>query len=200
MIVLPAAAQKALVDGTGLLYTLLEVVVSLDPVEDAQGVWQPRSQPAKRWATGTHDISYDGKTWSRLSPYIEARDSGSIQQEGTISVILSDIDRSLYKNFRAHGERGNEVDLLRVLRYTDDNDAEADFVTSRFKGVTLRTVSFREDEAQGYLLELECVDRAAFPHRERGVMTDNGYQRSIDPDDNSHIVATQARQIRWQRK
>ena len=198
MIVLPAAAQRALVDGSGKLYTLLELIVHLDPVQDAQGVWQPRTQPAKRWASAPQNLTYDGKTWSRLSPYIETRDSGSIQQEGTLSVILSDIDRALHNNFTAHGERGNEVDLIRVLRYKDGAAIE-DFVTSRFTGITLRAVSFRDDEDEGYLLELECVDRAAFPHRQRGVMTDNGYQRSLDPDDNSHVVATQARQIRWQR-
>ena len=180
MIAVPAAAQSALVDGTGKLYTLFALGVT--------------GQPVRRWARSPRDITFETHRWSRLSPYVEARDIGAVEQEGTLSIILMDIDKSLHRNIDAHGERGNTVDLIRILDYPGGR-----FVTARYQGTTLRAKSFLNNDNEGYLLDLECADAASFPHRNSGVMTDDGYQRSLDEDDNSHIIATTARLIRWLR-
>ena len=186
MIDIPTAAFDALKAGVAP-YTMLELTLG---------------STTYRYTDAARDIDYDGNTYDAGTPLREVRNVGSAPQNGVVDLVFDDIARTWSQRFDIVGPRGNAIELTALLPYGTNQY----FVTSAFKGRTLRVATIRPQGTGGigYRLSVECADAAAVPFGVRAQWATHDFQQTLLSGagvaaDDSHSEANKARSLVWHR-
>ena len=180
-IVLPAGVQDSL-DGNFRMFTLIELVLPA-----AQG-------GTYRWTTLGWDFDWQPPggsapvTWSRTNPFKFIDDSRTIPgEEGTVAMVLTDPKRLWLARIRSAGTRGHTVRIFWMVPLaTWPADA---WQMAGFSGKTQAVRPLRNQNSGGQETRVIAEDKMYYSRFDRGADTSDGYQRSLDPDDDSHVIA-----------
>ena len=114
---------------------------------------------------------------------------------GVFGLLLDDEQRGWFKRLNQNGPRGRSVEVYWLIGLTEPPWL---YQTDAFDGTT-QAVRFLHDEEGAPETRLVVMDKLYYTRQDRAESTSNAYQRSLDPDDDSHVIAHSARNTPWHR-
>ena len=155
----------------------------------------------RRWVDAPADATYDGRVWDADTPLVSVGATGAYSEPGMLSFVMDDLSLNWFTLFDLAGERGNDVELHHAVPYgSGDWYALAVFVGKTLRAAKIRPAAGSED---GFRLNVECADEAAYPRNSQAQWTSDGFHRGLALErglaDNSHVQANKARQLIWHR-
>ena len=171
------------------------------------GVWPYRmfllelGGTSYRTTTAPDPVVWQGHTWTTNDPIESVGSVGSAPQNGTLEIVMDDLDSTWQTRFEILGESGKTVELHYLIPYGDPVQY---WTRIAFVGKTVRAEPVRPespDDTRGKRLALECADQCALPGKVREEWATNEYQRELAAalglQDDSHVIATAAYRLEW---
>ena len=134
---------------------------------------------------------FNGEMWEPDNAFITTDDSRTFPgEEGTITVKIIDPVQEWFHKIRRSKSRGIVVNIHWVIGLDDLSLYQYGFFPGRSQSVSTNpnTQGIRETR-------LVVEDQMYFTRRDVGESTSDSYQRSIDPNDDSHQVAHKGRKF-----
>lgn len=147
-----------------------------------------------RWTTIPVDdpVEFNGEMWEPDNPFISTDDSRTFPgEEGTLTVKILDPYRLWFNRIRKSNPRGLEVDLHFVIGI---DTAPFLYQYGMVPGRS-QTVSTARNRRGIQETRLVVEDKMYFTRRDVGESTSDSYQRSLDPNDDSHQLAHRGRKF-----
>ena len=146
------------------------------------------------WCDRPFDYEYDGKMFSADHPFKGQDESRTIRgEEGTYALIMLDPNRDWFQRFYQAGVRGHTV-VLHFLQIVPGSPPYL-YKMGGFTG-SIQGIRARRSDADGMQeTRLIVEDKMFYTAVDPGEWTTDSFQRALDVNDDSHVIAHEARKI-----
>lgn len=147
-----------------------------------------------RWTDSPANLVWESATWNSLGDFMGIDDAFTEPgEEGTMSIVLADRERGWFTRLNSSGPRGRAVKIRWLIGL---DEAPWLYQFGGFDGTT-QAARFTHSEEGSPETRLVVMDKLYYNYLDTAEMTSNAYQRSLDPTDDSHIIAHSSRKLPW---